>query len=192
MLPWLLAMAFVVLMQRKRHTPKTPPTSKADAQRVVRAVAERLGVEPAIALAFAELESGFNAHAAGDLDWATRRAAKYRELVLDAPKFARNPKRTDPSVWHSYGLFGLLAPYHIGPDEDPEVLWDPVVNAERGVQAIKRLLVRTNGDVAAARLAYVGCGSKGQKCSDEYSQRVLERLAEVYGRWAALERGGVS
>lgn len=182
-----LALAIVLSGRKRSPVPVKPRPKPSDVQQTIRRVAASLGVEPAIALAFAELESGFDAHASGDLQWAEKRPAKYRELVLDAAKFAHNPARGDPSAWHSYGLFGLLAPYHVRPNEHPHVLWDPEINAERGIQTIKRLLHRTNHDLAATRLSYVGCGSQGQRCADEYATKVLERFAEVYGRWRHLE-----
>lgn len=165
-----------------------PSKSKPSAQRqrmvaLVRRVARELGAPAAAALAFAEVESGFNPGAQGDLQWPEKRPDMFRKLVTERD----NPYRHDTSLWHSYGLFGLLAPYHLLANEHPHVLLDPEVNARRGVAYLKRLLRQTNGDVAAARLAYIGCGVDGRACSSEVTEAALERFAPVYQRWSETQ-----
>lgn len=145
-------------------------------------VAREKGVPVNVALAFAWIESRLRPNAEGDRQWAFKRAAKYRELVLDAPRFAQNPWRTDAARWHSYGLFGLLAAYHTLDNEDPRRLLDPQVNAERGIAEIARLL-RKHGTPSAARLAFVGCGPKGDGCEPEYTAKVLRNLEQALERF---------
>ena len=138
------------------------------------------GVPPAVALTFAELESGFNPNAFGDRDWAARHPEQWLALRARMPD---NPAINDPSAWGSYGLFGLLAAYHVGPSEHPRVLSDPQVNAQRGVAAVKDVLKRANNDVRAARLLYVGCGLDGSRCSPKVVTRIESRLRAAAARW---------
>ena len=153
----------------------------------IRALIEReavvQGVPPEVALAFAELESGFNPRAFGDRDWASRRPKQWSELLSRMPN---NPAIDAPGVWGSYGLFGLLAAYHVQPDEHPNVLWDPARNVQRGVTAIKHALQRTKGDTEQARLLYVGCGADGENCSPGYAASVVARFRNALIRWRAM------
>jgi hypothetical protein len=141
-------------------TPAKPAASsakRAQVEQIIRAAAALHKVPAQVALAFAQVESALNPKAEGDLKWHEfDNGARYRALVLNNAKFATNPHRLTPQLWHSYGLFQLLAPYHCGPNEDPRVLLDPTVNADRGCKTIARLLKQTNGDIAAARLLYTG------------------------------------
>jgi hypothetical protein len=140
------------------------------------------GVDPVLALAIAETESGFNPAAKGDARWSELDGGKrYREHVLDNPKFAANPARTSPKEWFSYGLFQLLAPYHVGPSEHPRVLWDPAINAARGVAVLKQLMRKHGGDVAQVRLAYAGA----LKLEPAAQELVLRRFATNYRNWEA-------
>lgn len=161
---------------------RAAPGSKPSPE--IRALIEReaaaQGVPPAIVLTFAELESGFNPRAFGDRDWPARHPRQWREVQA---RLRDNPAISDPTVWGSYGLFGLLAAYHAGPQEHPHALWDPTVNTQRGVAAIKRALLRANGDIRAARLLYVGCGLNGSLCSAKYAAGVTARLQIVAQRW---------
>ena len=120
------------------------------------------GVAPEIAMVFAELESSFNPDAYGDRDWAFRHPREWRATQA---RLQDNPAINDPSVWGSYGLFGLLAAYHVQPHEHPHALWNPTVNAQRGVAAVRHAIDTAHGDVRAARLLYVGCGLDGRLCS---------------------------
>lgn len=150
---------------------------------LIRRIARELGVPAAVALAFAEVESRFNPRAEGDLQWAAKRPELYARLVRDHPAFADNPARLEPAAWHSYGLYQLLAPYHAQATEHPRVLLDPELNARRGIGYLRRLLRQTNNDVAAARLAYIGCGPDGSRCSDQVTTEALQRFAPIYQRW---------
>ncbi len=148
-------------MQPKKPQPTKPakPSSKerAEMQRLIRLEAERQGVPAHIALAFADAESGFNPKAEGDKDWHLRKGGElYRKNVLGSKALANNPWRNAPELWHSYGLFQLLAPYFSQPAEDPRALLDPKINITRGVGYIRRLLLKHGGDVDAVRLAYTG------------------------------------
>lgn len=179
---WLLAaLGIGVVVSSTKTTRK--PVDRAQRERMialVRRVARDLGVPEAVALAFAELESGFNPAVQGDQQWPEKRPELYRTLVLDTS----NPYRQDASLWHSYGLFQLLAPYHVQVGEHPHVLLDPELNARRAVAQIKRLLRQAAGDVAGARLAYIGCGVDGARCAAAVTEAALARFAPVYQRWA--------
>lgn len=144
---------------------------------LITTLARTLGVPVPVALAFAEVESALNPAREGDLDWPTRNGgALYKRLVRDATHFAANPWRNDPSRWHAYGLFQLLAPYYTGPTEDPRALLVPEENARRALTTIASLLRRYNGDDEAARIHYV-CGS--QSCSDAKRAQILTRYREA-------------
>ena len=148
---------------------------------LIAAEASAQGVDPRVALAFADAESGFRADAQGDCDWPYRNGGElYRKHVLENPALLRNPYRGDPSVWHSYGLFQLLAPYHVHELEHPAVLLDPRVNAQRGVRAVRTALERSGGELYQARRRYAGCGP-GSSC-----ERNAALLAHVDGRWAQM------
>lgn len=125
-------------------------------QALVELEAAALGVPRAVALAIAHLESSFNPRARGDLQWAAKKPALYKRLVVDNPYFASNPVRTDPAQWYSRGLFQLLACYHVRGNEHPDVLFDPRTNTRRGVLFIRSLLEKTKGDPLQARLYYTG------------------------------------
>lgn len=152
---------------------------------LIREAADRHGVSRRIALAFAWCESRFNPAAEGDLVWHERHAgALYRKHVLHNPRLQSNPARLEPEVWHSYGLFQLLAPYHVLPLEHPRVLLDPVINADRGTAAIATHLERANGEVLAARFSYVGGGVAGSLLSPPQRQIVRESLQRALEQFA--------
>ena len=156
-------------------------------QTLIRSEAARHSVPVALALAVAELESRFNPSAEGDKLWHTKQGgALYRKLVHDEPRFAANPARLEPEAWHSYGVFQLLAPYHVQPHEHPRVLLDPKVNISRGVRFLASLLKRAEGDPYAARLAYVGCGFDGGKCSLQTANEVRQRLSSALSKWQGI------
>lgn len=186
-----LALAFlalgVVAMASRRSNPP-PPSSPSSGKSlattpakraviaIINAAAAKHGVPARIALAWAQVESGLNPAAEGDRQWHTYDGGKrYERLVRDAPKFARNPFRHEPSRWHSYGLFQLLAPYHTGPTEDPKLLLDPRVNADRGVRRIAELLQQTGGDWQRARLLYTGAA----KSSDAKQAAVVAAISRA-------------
>lgn len=171
------------LTQRRGNATVQAVTERERMQQLVRNAALAAHVEPSIALAFAECESNFNPRAEGDLQWPYKREPLYRELVLENPRFRDNPWRADPTKWHSYGLFQLLAPYHVKSHEDPRRLLDPTTNAVRGCAYIARLLEQTKGDVYAARLAYIGCGPDGSRCSTEAVALARAKLRAALARY---------
>lgn len=149
---------------------------------VIRREAERQGVPLKVALAFAWLESRLNDAAEGDALWAIKRPEMYKKLVVENPAFVDNPWRDEAPRWHSYGLFQLLAPYHVQGREDPRSLLNPTTNAQRGVALIKRLLVKYNGDVNAARIAYTGASGT----TAEYKKDLLARLRDAQTKFAHI------
>lgn len=184
----LAMMVAAVATNRKRSTvqPSKPKADDAAIVRTIREAADRHGVPRQVALAFAYLESRLNPAAQGDLEWHEKRGGSlYQSLVRDAAKFEQNPARNDPEAWHSYGLFQLLAPYHVKPLEHPRVLLNPAVNADRGCAEIRRLLTRARGDVRSARLAYVGCGFGGTLCAALVVDGYTKKLAEALERYAS-------
>lgn len=179
--PW-LALAAVGLgaMVSSRQKPTSDRAQRQRMIALVRRVARELGVPAAVALAFADVESGFNPAVQGDLNWPEKKPELFQKLVVDKG----NPYAGDKSLWHSYGLFQLLAPYHVLAGEHPHVLLDPEVNARRGVMALARLLKTTGGDPIAARLAYIGCGVDGSRCAASVRDAAFARFRPVYARWA--------
>lgn len=142
--------------------------------------ADRHQIPRRVALAFAWLESRFRVNAVGDLDWATRDdGRRYRAHVLADPRLKSNPARDDPAAWCSYGLFQLLAAYHVEPHEHPRELLDPRRNADRGCAFIRRLLQRTKGDVQQARWVYLGLSvedAKHAQAREEASKKLRAAL----------------
>lgn len=175
----LLAIAAIMLSMRKNERivpqdPKQAPEMKA----LISRLAVQAGVPVPVALATAWLESRFNPNAEGDLLWHTR-DAKFEAAV---PK--NHPFRSDRALWHSYGLFQLLAPYHVKMNENPLVLLDPEINAQRGIAFLARLMRKHAGNVDAVRLAYTG-----QLHAAADSKNQLETLE----RWhSALAKFGYS
>lgn len=175
----------VALMHKKPTVPPRAPSQEVMA--FIRGAARAASVPEHVALAFADVESGLNPRAAGDRDWAYRDGgALYRRHVLANVRLAKNPARLDPGAWHSYGLFQLNAAHFAGPLEHPQELYDARINAQRGCVHIARLLARAKGDVFAARLAYVGCGYDGSKCSREHVAKVRERIGAALERWQGV------
>ena len=166
-----------------RGVPVPAPAEGEGVEQLIRAEAARQGLDPRVALVFADLESSLDPSAIGDRDWALKDGgARYRRLVLDEPRFAQNPARLVPEAWASYGLFGLLAPYHAGPLEHPHVLLDPRVNAERGIAHLRRLLQRSGGSLIEARRRYVGCPPP-KFCEPITLGRVDGRFARTARKW---------
>lgn len=152
---------------------------------LIRAAADKAGCPRRWALAFAWCESRLTITMQGDLDWHTRQGgALYRRHVLMSERLAHNPARDDAGAWHSYGLFQLMACYHVEPNEHPTKLIDPLINAERGCKAIARLYQRTKGDPVSARLAYVGCGYRGERCDAKRCDQVVRNLMKALERFA--------
>lgn len=153
---WLIAILSAMSISPK--PPRRPSTGRSPSP-VVRAAivnaAQRHGVPIGLLMAFADLESGFNPLAEGDSGWV-KRSNNYLANVLGNKRISSNPYRGDPTLWHSYGLFQLLAPYHTGPTEDPRRLLDPHVNADRAAAAIRRYLDASGNDPWRARMRFVG------------------------------------
>lgn len=168
--------------------PTTPSGPRDRVVQLIREAADRHGISRRVALSFAWCESRFNPAAEGDLIWHERHAgALYRKHVLHNPRLQSNPDRLTPEVWHSYGLFQLLAPYHVQPLERPAVLLDPVINADRGCAAIALHLAKAQGDVLAARFSYVGGGVAGSRLSPPQRQIVREQLQRALEQFAGEE-----
>jgi Transglycosylase SLT domain len=123
----------------------TPAPDFVRMRKLIRGEAIRQGVPTEIALATARVESNFDPTVEGDRNWHLN-TERFERVV---PK--GHPHRSEREAWHSYGLFQLLAPYHVRMDEHPRVLLDPAINAARGVAALKRLLDRHNGDPSLVR-----------------------------------------
>jgi soluble lytic murein transglycosylase-like protein len=186
---FMLGMGGLLLMQKKTPAPAAPKLAdKGPMIALVRAEAQRQGVEPALALATAEVESQFDPNAKGDVLWAQKKPALYIKLVRDNPLMARNPARTEPTAWHSYGLFQLLAPHHVRALEHPSVLFDPQLNAQRGIAFIKGLMRKHGSDPVTMRLAYAGA----LNVSEAEKERVLKRFAQAYQRWHDSEAQGIA
>lgn len=175
------ALAWGSMQPRKRTKPEKPSSKeREEMQRLIRLEAERQGVPPAVALAFADVESRLDPRAEGDKDWHLRKGgALYQKHVLGSKALEKNPWRNAPELWHSYGLFQLLAPYHVQPAEDPRALLDPRINILRGVGFIRNLLLRHKGDVSAARLAYTGNPGDPEVRAD-----ITSKFAAALGKWS--------
>lgn len=179
--------ALMVTRKRREALPKVG-TRRAEMIALIRAEALRQGVDPVLALATAETESNFNPQVPGDTQWPYKRGGElYQKHVLDSAALKDNPARLEAKAWHSYGLFQLLAPFHVRPHEHPDVLWDPAVNAERGVAFLKALWQK-HQDVRKVRLAYAGALQASQAEKD----RVLGRFTQIYDEWRAREEGGLT
>jgi soluble lytic murein transglycosylase-like protein len=176
-IPIAIALGVLLMSSAKKPGPVVTIKSKS-AQRlameaVISAAADKHKIPRAVALAFAQVESAFNPNAEGDLHWhEIDNGSRYRALVLQNAKLAHNPARLEPQAWHSYGLFQLLAPYHVLPTEHPRALLDPLVNADRGCAVIARYLKQTGGDIAAARLLFTGAS----KASAEKKAQIVASI----------------
>lgn len=156
------ALALLVFLGRARAaTPAAASELKLTHSQQVMAdmivkIARELGVSPQLALTTSWLESRFNPAANGDIGWAKKFPDRFKKYVTDNPRFAANPARADADKWHSYGLFGLLAPHFTGPTEHPHLLYDPDRNARRGITYLRTQLANHKGDHKQARLGYAG------------------------------------
>lgn len=144
---------------------------------LIRAEAAKQGVPAYVALATAYVESRLNPDAEGDLRWHDN-VDRYRANVP-----ASNPYRAIPKLWHAYGLFQLLAPYHVRGNESPLVLLDPQINVERGVRRLRELIALTDGDLDEVRLRYVG----GTKLSPEKQEPILHAWRNALQRYLTQE-----
>jgi hypothetical protein len=173
------ALGVLLLALREEDSMRSTTNQQARMAELIRAEARRQGVDENVALAFAEVESGLDPNAVGDENWASKHDRLYRELVKEGP-LASNPYANDRKLWRSYGLFQLLAPYHVQGAEDPRILLNPTVNARRGIGHIRRLGVRTQQDWNKARLLYTGATKSARAKQDQIVQR-FERAME---KWA--------
>ena len=174
--------ALLLLGRRKSAVPGPGPTPVATGPVMTAIVAEskRQGVNPAVALLFADLETSFK-NVRGDKTWPDRRRAdgrtNWEALVRDSSTLAVNPFRFQRQLWVSYGPFQLLSPYEIArynPKADPRILDNVPLNVRLGVAKIKRLTDKYGDDLDALRLAYT-CGSPGG-CLGR-APKVLARMA---------------
>jgi len=162
--------------------PATVPATTGAVQKAIVAEANRQGVNPAVALLFADVESGFQAGAVGDKNWPYR-GDNWERFVLNNPRLQGNPYLMDRELWVSYGVYQLLAPFHLhyhDPMANPRSLLNLNTNVRVGVAKIKRLLSKY-GDPLAARMAYV-CGSPSA-CSTSRAELIASRLESKAGRW---------
>jgi hypothetical protein len=135
---------------------------------LIRSEAAKQGVDPKLALTFADIESKFKSNAIGDTSWYAKLNSKgvtrWDEYVGGDKRYAENPFRNQKHLWASYGLFQLLAPFELWREDanaDPRILLDPAINARLGIAKIKRLQDKHGDDPLKIRLAYVGCAYKG-------------------------------
>lgn len=162
-------------MRRKTDDATSQPMREA-IEALIRVEAERQGVPAHVALATAWVESRMRPDAEGDTRWHDN-AERYRKAV---PK--DNPYRSIPKLWHAYGLFQLLAPYHVRGNESPLVLLDVPTNIERGVTRLRELLAISR-DLDEVRLRYVGA----TKLSPERQEPILHEWRNALQRYMVLE-----
>lgn len=174
-LAMLAAVAVGNEVQQKKPPRKTDPPEWLKMRQIIRGEAIRQGVPVELALATARVESSFNPNAEGDLNWHLNRA-RFDKFV---PR--ENPFRSQPQLWHSYGLFQLLAPYHVKGAESPLVLLDPKVNTERGVRVLRRLLYEHRGDPDLVRLHYTN--------GDAADASTQARILSAWHKSLQTERG---
>lgn len=174
-LPIALAAILWAMSQRQRVNGKRPSADRnPQIEAAIRRAAATYGVPEPVALATAWVESRMDPNAEGDLQWHAN------DKRFDAVVPRDNPHRWQRALWHSYGLFQLLAPYHVRGNESPLVLLDPLVNIDRGVKHLARLMKRHAGDLDAVRLAYTG---QTPGSHSELSQRTLEKWHAALARY---------
>ena len=147
----------------------------------IAAKAHNAGVPPELALAFAWLESRFDPAAKGDALWAEKYPDRYKRFVLENPALSANPYKHDRALWHSYGLFQLLAPHFVHGSEHPHLLYNIDVNTDRALTFIKRLLRENGGDFVATRLAYAGASKASADTQQLLESRVRSALHRFEG-----------
>jgi hypothetical protein len=183
-LGWALYEAFSA--ERKPRKPKreTGDMDRRAIEQLIRERAREHGVPEAVALAFADAESGLDPNAEGDTRWPTSDGGvRYRRFVLGNPDYADNPDRDNAEAWHSYGLFQLHAAHHTPKGLRPRALLDPELNTRIALAKIARL-IRHYGTPTQARIAYV-CGSP-DGCSAERRAEITERFHGALARWEGL------
>jgi len=180
---WVLGiLGAMLLMNQKKPKVVSSAGNPMDARyepirKVILAAAKKYGVPPRVALAFAWIESRFDTKAAGDKQWAEwDDGARYKKNVLENPALAKNPYRNTPAVWHSYGLFQLLAPYFVTGSESPNILYLPEINADRGVKKIANSLKATKGNVQEARILYAGAANLSAETKNNIAAKITAVL----------------
>ncbi len=182
LLALLLAAGAVAVLRRKQVV------AVGAMQQAIAAEASRQGVDPAVALLFADLESGFK-NVTGDSWWPAKKLpdgrTNWEVYVRDNPAFTNNPYRDVPPLWISYGPFQLLSPFSLpDPKADPRLLFELAVNIRLGVAKIKQLSKLYGGNLVKMRLAYV-CGS-ATGCS---SKRTAEITAQLKAKASKYDLG---
>ena len=183
----LMGIASIAVLTWKKPQLRYPSAPRRIGRQDVLALITReaaaVGLDPRIAVAFAELESRLDPNAMGDAGWAEKNHGdNYRRHVLGNSRLASNPWRNVPSLWRAYGLFQLLAPFHVHENEHPHVLLDPLLNTQRGVRAVRAVLEKSGGNLHEARRRYVGCGP-GTTCSADVLGRIDSAWAQSLHRW---------
>jgi len=144
---------------------------------------------PAVALTFAEMESNFDPNAVPKgyikgqaTKWYEKKGGSlYIEKVRDSTKFANNPYKNTPELWVAYGLFQLLAVYFIEGTEDPRILFDPQINAARGIADIAEKLAKYNNNPENVRLAYVGYSPTA---THSEAEKIRQRFRKIYSKYS--------
>jgi hypothetical protein len=168
---------------RAKAMANIPQYPLGSVQALIRAEAERQGVDPRLALTVAKIESGFRSNLTGDREWYSKVGkdgrTNWERYVRDVPAFNNNPYRNQKELWISYGLFQTLAPFHLWREDrnaDPRVLFDAEVNARIGVAILRAIQDRLGDDPLKIRMSYV-CGNVG--CSEAKSLLIAKTLARV-------------
>jgi hypothetical protein len=181
----------VLVLVFRPGTPKTITTNakampRDQAIALIKAEAGSQGVDPKLALVFADLESNFKSNAIGDKTWHARRNSKgvtrWKQFVFDNPRYVRSPFRDEKHLWASYGLFQLLSPFELWREDanaDPRILLDPKINARLAVAKLKRLQDRFGTDPLKIRLAYGGCTVTGRACPADTVIRIAIKLQKT-------------
>ena len=179
------ALVFLFRKQRSGVVIDTPALPVDQVKALIKSEAKKQGVDPRLALTFAELESNFRSNVVGERDWPFLRDStgqtKWQRFVRDNPRYSANPFRGRQGLWVSYGLFQLLSAFELwrhDPNGDPRDLAVPEINVRLGVAKIKRLQERFGNDPLKIRLSYVGCGETGGRCPPGTILRVARKLAQ--------------
>lgn len=161
---FLVTGALILNANRKKSQSSVEIKPIGDIQNIIVAEAKRQGLDPAVALLFADLETGIK-NTTGDDRWPYRvrndGRTNWEATVRDESRYDTNPYKNNPDIWISYGPFQLLSPhtvYQFDRNADPRKLADVKLNTKLAVAKIIRLRELYKGDVSRMRHAYV-CGS---------------------------------
>lgn len=187
--------ALALLTRRPKAPPPPPVQPRSEIEKIIIDEANRQGVDPRIALLFADLESGLKPATTGDHDWPYREqngVTMYERFVLQNDTYNNNPWRDDPSVWISYGLFQLLSPHYLyfyDRNAHPAKLLDPQINSKIAIKRIKNQIEKFGAnDLVKVRLGYGASCLIPNRCSYETINRIVGRLDKFAGKWG-LELG---